>query len=79
MIFEIETRDTVAGIDILNALTAAGIDHVILSKRRSKDHQYRDGEPCSHPGCLNHVTHPCEGCGRVGGRSIRTENNIGKY
>ena len=29
----------------------------------------RDGEPCSHPGCLSHVSHPCEGCGRVGGRS----------
>ena len=20
-------------------------------------------EPCDHPGCMNHVTHPCEGCG----------------
>ena len=28
-----------------------------------------DGVPCSHPGCLNHVTHPCEGCGRISGRS----------
>ena len=27
----------------------------------------RDGEPCSHKGCLNHISHPCEGCGRVGG------------
>lgn len=26
--------------------------------------QYRVGQPCSHPGCLNHVTHPCDGCGR---------------
>jgi hypothetical protein len=25
------------------------------------------GEPCDHPGCLSHVSHPCEGCGRVGG------------
>ena len=33
----------------------------------------RDGEPCSHPGCLKHLTHPCEGCGRVGGRSGRQE------
>jgi len=30
---------------------------------------YKDGQPCAHPGCLNHVTHPCEGCGRVAGRS----------
>jgi hypothetical protein len=27
----------------------------------------RDGEPCSHPGCLRHLSHPCEGCGRIGG------------
>jgi hypothetical protein len=25
------------------------------------------GEPCGHPGCLSHVTHPCEGCGRIAG------------
>ena len=24
-----------------------------------------DGEECSHPGCLSHITHPCEGCGRM--------------
>ncbi len=30
----------------------------------------KDGEPCSHPGCLHHVTHPCEGCGRIAGRRI---------
>ena len=30
---------------------------------------FRDGEPCSHPGCLSHVSHPCEGCGRIGGRA----------
>ena len=29
-----------------------------------------DGEPCDHPGCLAHVTHPCEGCGRVAGRRV---------
>lgn len=29
-----------------------------------------DGEPCNHPGCLHHVTHPCEGCGRIAGRKI---------
>ena len=29
----------------------------------------RDGEPCSHPGCLQHVSHPCDGCGRIGGFS----------
>jgi hypothetical protein len=29
----------------------------------------RDGEPCSHAGCLSHVSHPCEGCGRTAGQS----------
>lgn len=29
--------------------------------------KYKNGEPCSHPGCLNHLTHPCEVCGRIGG------------
>ncbi len=28
-----------------------------------------DGKPCGHPGCLSHLTHPCEGCGRIAGRS----------
>lgn len=28
---------------------------------------YRDGKPCEHPGCLEQLTHPCEGCGRIGG------------
>jgi len=27
----------------------------------------RDGQPCGHPGCLSHRTHPCEGCGRIAG------------
>ena len=22
------------------------------------------GQPCSHPGCACHLSHPCEGCGR---------------
>lgn len=29
---------------------------------------FRPGEACSHPGCLSHVTHPCEGCGRIAGQ-----------
>lgn len=31
--------------------------------------RYKDGEPCDHPGCCSHITHPCEGCGRIGCRS----------
>jgi predicted Fe-S protein YdhL (DUF1289 family) len=26
--------------------------------------KYKSGEPCLHRGCMNHRTHPCEGCGR---------------
>ena len=25
---------------------------------------YKNGEPCTHPGCLGHLLHPCETCGR---------------
>lgn len=25
----------------------------------------KDGEPCGHPGCCSHVSHPCERCGRT--------------
>ena len=32
-----------------------------------------DGVPCAHRGCLHHVTHPCEGCGRIAGRSPAKE------
>jgi hypothetical protein len=28
-----------------------------------------DGEPCGYPGCLSHISHPCESCGRIGGIS----------
>ena len=30
----------------------------------------RDGEPCRHPGCLSHISHPCEVCGRIGGTQM---------
>jgi hypothetical protein len=33
------------------------------------DKSYKDGQPCGHCGCLHHRSHPCEGCGRIGGRN----------
>ena len=27
-----------------------------------------DGQPCKHKGCEKHITHPCEGCGRIGAK-----------
>jgi hypothetical protein len=29
-----------------------------------------DGEECNHAGCRNHISHPCEGCGRIGARGV---------
>lgn len=26
----------------------------------------REGEACVHIGCINHISHPCEICGRIG-------------
>jgi len=34
-----------------------------------KRRHLREGEPCAHPGCLHHRSHPCDGCGRIAGRS----------
>jgi len=36
-----------------------------------------DGVPCEHRGCLHHVTHPCEGCGRIAGRSKNNDEPYG--
>jgi len=30
----------------------------------------KDGEPCRHPSCLSHISHPCEGCGRIAGAEM---------
>lgn len=31
-----------------------------------------DGKPCGrHRNCLSHVTHPCEGCGRIRGYPVQ--------
>jgi hypothetical protein len=27
-----------------------------------------EGYPCKHKGCLSHVSHPCEVCGRTVGK-----------
>lgn len=29
---------------------------------------FGDGEPCDHRGCERHLTHQCEGCGRIAAR-----------
>ena len=37
-------------------------------KRRKWLESLPDGTPCDHVGCLSHISHPCEVCGRVGGQ-----------
>jgi hypothetical protein len=33
-------------------------------------------EPCSHKGCLNHKTHPCEKCSRLGGITLTNIDDL---
>jgi len=35
-----------------------------------------NGEPCDHPGCSGHISHPCEACGRVACKKAYTPNAI---
>lgn len=30
--------------------------------------------PCGHKGCINHISHPCENCGRFGACKPYTES-----
>lgn len=40
------------------------------AKRRvNKRAKLKSGESCGHPGCLHHVSHPCECCGRIAGKT----------
>ena len=34
-----------------------------------------DGVPCDHPGCLQHLSHPCK-CGLVGGLDVIATNPL---
>jgi len=38
--------------------------------------ELQNGEPCEHKGCLHHITHPCEGCGRIGGRNMKYKAKV---
>lgn len=41
-----------------------------LDKRRKWLESLPDGVPCDHVGCLSHISHPCESCGRIGGKRL---------
>ena len=43
---------------------------------------YPENIPCPHPGCLSHISHPCEYCGRIAGKGDYKNKNlvlIGEY
>jgi len=50
---------------------AGGEDLLELGRRQGltplSEIRFKDGLPCWHPGCLQHRSHPCEVCGRIGG------------
>ncbi len=44
--------------------------------KKDKDIKYDRYKPCTHKGCLSHISHPCEGCGRIGGDGIIYHNEF---
>jgi hypothetical protein len=54
----------VMGLDPSLSRTGYALMHVGFPKHPQ---DLPDGVPCQHPGCLSHVSHPCEECGRTGG------------
>ena len=70
---EIEQRDD----EIMDLYTSLKDDPMIRWKDNIKavvesqkqnivpHYEAKQGQPCSHPGCANHVSHPCEECGRI--------------
>jgi hypothetical protein len=42
-----------------------------MNEKKENKEIPEDGQPCEHPGCLNHLTHQCEGCGRIGASYLR--------
>lgn len=40
---------------------------------------YNNGQPCYHPGCKAHFSHPCEVCGRTAMQGIALLETTGKF
>lgn len=47
---------------------SAGLSTLAVALNARAEYLIPDGVPCGHAGCLSHVSHPCEGCGRIWGR-----------
>ena len=67
------------------ALQEAAWQPGVLEEEKPKEYRGRlfwpevswyEGEPCKHPGCKSHVSHPCEGCGRQWGTMQRTGDEV---
>lgn len=61
-------RSVRAAIDIYMAAHKSLGPIAGLAKEQERIANLRDGKPCGHPGCLSHISHPCDGCGRIAGR-----------
>jgi hypothetical protein len=42
----------------------------MATSKRGEGFLYLNGTPCDHTGYKNHLTHPCEVCGRVGAKGV---------
>lgn len=67
--FEIEkynsTITSEASVQAISNVAGFFAEHEIL---------FNDGEPCHHLGCRSHISHPCEGCGRIGAQGVKYRN-----
>lgn len=59
------------GVGVYDGLACSG---AIADTYGGISRTYPDGVPCPLPGCLSHVTHPCEGCGRIAGYPVEGES-----
>jgi len=59
--------DVIKLSDVLE-ITSGYKEDIISAYRKTLITLLEQKPPCSHPGCYNHITHPCEGCGRMQGR-----------
>lgn len=50
-------------------------ENILMEKKNRIFPKYLNGVPCNHKGCLNHISHPCDGCGRIAGLKIIKFNN----
>jgi len=57
--------DFISDPEIKIISTGDGVAGAELNLGFFKVKSFEDGIPCSNPGCLSHVKHPCEECGRI--------------